>query len=130
MLVLAAAANKQCDGRERRPGRHIDNGDFVIYRREPRVAGHHDRAQRHQRENDPGFTSEAPQEPGPGRGDFSAIWLRDQVVADATREKEPGQARQLLLNSSSLRRPRNPARNWYHLCGTIFNGSLNETGRP
>jgi hypothetical protein len=130
MLVLAAAANKKFDRRERRPGRHINDGDFVIYGSEPRIARHHNRAECQQRDYGPGFISEASQESGPRRGDFSAIWLRDQVAADAAGEKESGQVRELLLNSNPLRRPRNPARNWYHLCGTIFNGSLNETGRP
>ena len=36
MLMLTAAADKQLDRRERRLGRHINDGDFVICGRKPK----------------------------------------------------------------------------------------------
>jgi hypothetical protein len=62
------------------------------------------------------------------------IWHRNYVDADATGETELGQVRRLLrrllLDSDPYRLPRNPARSWYHLSGTIYNSSLKEQGRP
>jgi hypothetical protein len=36
MLMLTSAADKQLDRRERRLGRHINDGDFVICGRKPK----------------------------------------------------------------------------------------------
>jgi hypothetical protein len=121
MFMLAAAANKLLDRREGRPGRHINDGDFVIYGREPRITGHHRRAEHRQRDGYPRLAAEALPERGLGRSYLRVIWLRNQVDADATGEKELGQARQLLLNTCPLVLSRDSAGNWYHLFGTNLN---------
>ena len=128
MLMLHPAANKKFNRRECRPSRHINDCDFVIHRREPRVAGHQNRAQQQERDNDPSVTSEAPRDGRLGGSYLSVMWLRNQVDADATGEKVLGQVRELLLDSGPRARPRNPARCWYHLCGTICNRSSNKKG--
>ena len=130
MLVLAAAAKKQLHRGERRSSGYINNGDFVIHRREPWVAGHQNRAECHEHDGYPGFTSEAPQQRGPRRSYCSVMWLRNQVDADATGEKDLGQVRELLLNSCPLVLSRDSTGSWYHLCGTGTNLSLKNKGRP
>lgn len=128
--MLTAAAEKQLQHGERRSRRYINDGDFVIDRREPRVAGHQNRAECHERDDYAGFTSEVPQQRGPARRYCSVMWLRNQVDADATGEKELGQVRELLLNSCPLVLSRDSTGNWYHLCGTISNLLLKKKGRP
>jgi hypothetical protein len=66
MFMLTASAKKKFHRCPCRPGRHIDDGDFIIYRREPRIAGNHYRAEHRERHGYPSLTSEALRERGLG----------------------------------------------------------------
>ena len=129
MRVLPAAAQEQFHGCERGRGCYINDGDFVVHRREPTVAGHQNRAKGQQHDRDSGFTSEAPQNRKLGcRGislDQVAIikWMR--MLLRMNRSVKCGS---YSLDFDLLRLPRIPTRCWYHVCGTIFNPGLNRNG--
>ena len=68
MRVLPATTEEQFHGCQCRRGRYINDGDFIIHRREPPVGGHQNRTKGQQRDGYPGFTSEVPRNRRLGRG--------------------------------------------------------------
>jgi Carboxypeptidase regulatory-like domain len=129
MRVLPAAAQEQFHGCERGRGRYINDGDLVVHRRKPPVAGHQNRAKCQQHDGYSGLTSEVSQNRKLGCAGISLDWISDQVVRMLLRINRSVKCGSYSLDFDLLRFPRIPARCWYHVWGTIFGAWLNQKGK-